>query len=65
MTNGPDGEVVSIRYHELVPALLNHVQRKAKQISKLATQVTQLRRFRRAIAVRNGTHPASLAVFST
>ena len=46
---GTDGKVITIRYHELIPMLLNELQkqnaaanqRQAEQIRKLAAQVTQ------------------------
>jgi trimeric autotransporter adhesin len=37
-----DGKVVSVRYHELVPMLLNETQKQAGQIEKQARQIERL-----------------------
>ena len=36
------GEIVSVHYHELVPMLLNEVQRQAEQVQKQAQQIRRL-----------------------
>jgi len=38
---GTDGKVVSIRYHELIPMLLNEAQKQAAQIKKLRAEVAE------------------------
>jgi len=39
---GTDGKVVSIRYHELIPMLLNETQKQVKLIEKQAGQINKL-----------------------
>jgi hypothetical protein len=39
---GTDGKVVSIRYHELIPMLLNEAQKQAEQIKKLSARVNEV-----------------------
>jgi hypothetical protein len=36
-----DGKVVSVQYHELVPMLLNEVQKQAQQIRRLNAKVAE------------------------
>ena len=38
-----DGKVVTVRYHELVPMLLNEIQKQARENQRLAAQVTDLK----------------------
>jgi hypothetical protein len=45
---GTDGKVVSIRYHELIPMLLNEAQKQAGQIKKLSAEVAEDRAEREA-----------------
>jgi hypothetical protein len=37
-----DGKVVSVHYHELVPMLLNQLQRQAEQVQKQANEIRRL-----------------------
>lgn len=39
---GLDGKVESVRYHELIPMLLNEAQRQAKQIERQAEEIKRL-----------------------
>ena len=42
VSHDADGKVVSVRYHELVPMLLNELQQQAEQIQKQAQQIRRL-----------------------
>jgi hypothetical protein len=41
VSHGADGKVVSVYYHELVPMLLNEVQKQAEQIRSLNAKIAQ------------------------
>jgi hypothetical protein len=41
---GPDGKIQTVRYHELIPMLLNELQKQASEIQQLRTsQERQIR----------------------
>jgi hypothetical protein len=41
VSHDADGKVVSVYYHELVPMLLNEVQKQAQQIRRLNAKIAQ------------------------
>jgi hypothetical protein len=67
-----DGKVISVRYYELVPMLLNEAQLQAKQIQdqtdqnrRLSAEVRQLKGLiDKLMAAQKGTHLASAAGFN-
>jgi len=54
VSHDADGKVVSVHYHELVPMLLNEVQRQAEQVQRQAEQLqkqaNEIRRLNARIA---------------
>jgi len=55
VTKGADGKVESVQYHELIPMLLNEVQRQQQEIAALkaqAQEVAELKAQNAALAAR-------------
>ena len=40
VTRGPDGKVASVQYHELIPMLLNELQRQQREFQELKAALT-------------------------
>ncbi len=67
VSHDTDGKVISVRYHELVPMLLNQVQKQARQlqqdtaqIRRLSAQVAELKgMLEQVLAAQKGTHIAA------
>ena len=71
VSHDTDGEVISVRYHELIPMLLNQVQKQARQIERqreqdaaqirrLSAQVAELKgMLEQVMAAQKGTHIAA------
>jgi hypothetical protein len=62
VSHDADGEVVSVHYHELVPMLLNEVQKQAEQIRSLNAKISQDQAQRASFEQRLSALEHSLAV---
>ena len=69
VTRGSDGAVESVQYHELIPMLLNELQRQQRELGELKAQnerlqaalVRQTAAFATRLVRLEGTHTAALA----
>jgi hypothetical protein len=59
VTHGSDGAVQSVQYHELVPMLLNELQRQGQELRELKAQNAALAAL--LVRLEEATHIASLA----
>jgi hypothetical protein len=58
---GEDGKVVTVHYHELIPMLLNEIQKQAEQIERLSAKVVQEQAQRASFEQRLSTLEQTLA----